>query len=435
MIINCGWLLTVNPANEVLQDHSLIVTAGLIEAILPTEKAAETYQSPQVLQRQRHIVAPGLINAHTHLAMNLLRGFADDMPLMPWLQEKIWPAEQLHCGPEFVVAGTRLALAESIRGGVTTVNDMYFFPDRVAQQLENASMRGHVGLLVIDFPSAWAKDADSYFKRGIELHDALRHSKLVSTCFAPHSPYAVSRQHLEKVVMLSTEMDVPIHMHIHETADEVEQFESTHGQRPLAMLEEIGLLGPSLIAVHMTQLNEEERDKVEHYGMHVAHCPESNMQLASGTAPVAALQAAGCNIAIGTDGAASNNDLDLLGEIQTAALQAKLASRDARALGTHDLLRMATINGAKALGIDTITGSLEPGKAADIICINTDTPEMQPLHDPVSQLIYTACRDAVNDVWVNGVQLMQDRELLTIDVTAAIADARQWTGKLQNSTH
>ncbi len=430
LLINCGWLLTVDAENTVLTDHSIVVNDGRISAILPRESALNTYRTDTLVERREHIVAPGLINAHTHLAMNLMRGFADDLPLMTWLQEKIWPLEQQHVNADFVAAGTRLALAESIRAGVTCVNDMYFFADRTADELTRAGLRGRVGMLVLDFATAWAKDAASYIQKGLELHDALRNNERVSTCFAPHAPYSVSREPLERIQVLSTELDLPVHMHIHETATEVHEFEATHGMRPLAMLRDIGMLGPSLIAVHMTQLNSEEQELVSHNGVHLAHCPESNMKLASGCAPIAALLAAGGNVAIGTDGAASNNDLDLLAELRTASLLAKMTSSDAAACNAEQSLRMATINGAKALGMEHLTGSLEPGKAADIICVETHSPEMQPVYHPVSQLVYAAGRESVTDVWVDGQALMQDRRLLTIDIKETISDAKQWASTL-----
>ena len=433
LLINCGWVLTVNAQNQVLEDHAIVVVEGKIDALLPRETALQTYRPKTLLERSQHIVAPGLINAHTHLAMNLLRGYADDLPLMTWLQEKIWPLEQQHAGPEFVAAGTRLALAESIRAGVTCVNDMYFFAERTADELSKAGMRGRVGMLVLDFPSAWAKDADAYIQRGLELHDALRNNPRVATCFAPHAPYTVSRKHLERIRVLSTELDVPVHMHIHETAAEVAEFEAKHGLRPLQMLHDIGLLEPSLIAVHMTHLTEEEQALTTHHGVHVAHCPVSNMKLASGCAPVAALQESGCNVAIGTDGAAANNDLDLLAELRTASLLAKMQSGSAAACNASQSLRMATINGAKALGLDALTGSLEPGKAADFICVETQSPEMQPIYDPVSQLVYAAGRESVTDVYVDGNPLMNERQLLTLDLTQTIQDARQWADTLRHS--
>ncbi len=433
LLINCGWLLTVNAQNQVLKDHAIAVVDGKIDALLPTKTALDTYQAKTRLDRSQHIVAPGLVNAHTHLAMNLLRGFADDLPLMTWLQEKIWPLEQQHAGPDFVSAGTRLALAESIRCGVTCVNDMYFFAETTAEELSNAGMRARVGMLVLDFPSAWANDAAAYIQRGLELHDALRNNPRVSTSFAPHAPYTVSRQHLERIRVLSTELDVPVHIHVHETAAEVADFQAEHGIRPLHMLQEIGLLEPSLIAVHMTQLTDEEQAQCAHHGVHIAHCPESNMKLASGCAPVAALQDAGCNIAIGTDGAASNNDLNLLGELRTASLLAKMESGSASACNAQQSVRMATINGAKALGLDDLIGSLEPGKAADLICVETQSPEMQPLYDPVSQLVYATGRESVTDVFVDGNPLMIERQLLTIELAKTLQDARQWADTLRGN--
>ncbi len=426
LLISGGWLVCVNPQNEVLQNASVVVIDGRIEAILPTAEAKRRYAPSTHVERSDHILMPGLINAHTHLAMNLFRGMADDLPLETWLEKHIWPAEQRAMSPEFVKLGTRLALAESIRSGVTCVNDMYFFPDQVSDCLDETGMRGMVGMLVIDFASAWAADATAYFKKGIDLHDRMRSHPRITTAFAPHSTYAVSEVHLQKIAVLATEMDVPVHIHLHETATEIQRSMEQHGKRPLAVIEDCGLLTPSLIAIHMTQLEKTEITKLAEHGVSVVHCPESNMKLASGTAPVAELLAHGCNVALGTDGAASNNDLDMLGEMRTAGLLGKLASNNAAACDATSLLRQATINGAQALGIDAITGSLEPGKAADVIAISTDAPEMQPIHNVCSTLAYSTSRHSVSDVWVDGKCLMQSGALTTLDSQSIVSDTRQW---------
>jgi 5-methylthioadenosine/S-adenosylhomocysteine deaminase len=362
--------------------------------------------------------------------MSLMRGLADDLPLMTWLTEHIWPAEGQWVSPTFVRDGTRLAMAEMLRGGITCFNEMYFYPDEVARQAEHAGMRAVVGLIVIDFPTAWAQNVDEYLHKGLSVHDEIKGSSLVTTALAPHGPYTVSDEPLQKVVMYAEELDIPIHMHVHETADEISQGEERHGKRPLARLTELGITSPRLLAVHMTQLTEEEIAEYASANGHVVHCPESNLKLASGFCPVQKLADAGINVALGTDGAASNNDLDMFGEMRTAALLAKAVAGDASALPAEKALSMATINGARALGLEAICGSLVAGKAADIVAVKMDDLESHPFYHAVSQLVYATGRDKVCDVWVAGRHLLKDRRLTTLDETAIMESARQWQEKI-----
>ncbi len=429
-LIHASWLVPVEPKGVVLKDHSIAIQDGHIIDILPSDEAKEQYRAEHEMERPGHVLIPGLINTHAHAAMSLMRGLADDLPLMNWLNDHIWPAEGKWVSPDFVRDGTRLAMAEMLRGGTTCFNEMYFFPDEVARQAEHAGMRAVVGLIVIDFPTAWAQDAEEYINKGIALNDELKHSPLVRTAFAPHGPYTVSDGPLEKVVMYAEELDIPIHMHIHETADEVNGSLQQHGKRPLARLDELGLLGPQLLAVHMTQLTEEEIARIAETNSSVVHCPESNLKLASGFCPVQQLLDAGINVALGTDGAASNNDLDMFGEMRTAALLAKGVAGDASALPAAEALAMATINGARALGIDDICGSLSVGKAADIVAVKVDDLETQPLYHAISQLVYATGRDKVNDVWVAGRHLLKERQLTTLDESAILQSARQWREKI-----
>ncbi len=365
--------------------------------------------------------------------MTLFRGMADDMPLMTWLQEHIWPAEQQWVAPGFVEDGTRLAIAEMLRGGTTCFNDMYFFPDHAAEVASQIGMRINMGLIVIDFPTPWAQTADEYIHKGIEVHDQYKHHPLVSSAFAPHAPYTVSDEPMQQLATYAEELNLQIHMHVHETAFEVEQAREQHGMRPLAKLEQMNMLNERLLAVHMTQLDDEEMDKVAKYGVHVVHCPESNLKLASGFCPVNALSERGVNVALGTDGAASNNDLDMLGEARTAAQLAKAVANNPSAVPAWQTLRMATLNGARALGLDDEIGSLETGKAADIVAVDLMQPATQPVYDPVSQLIYAASRQQVSDVWVNGRQLLQDSELTTIDQEQLITLADDWRIKISET--
>jgi 5-methylthioadenosine/S-adenosylhomocysteine deaminase len=429
-MIHAGWVIPVEPKGVVLSDYSIAIQDGHILEILPTEEAREKYFAEHQLERRQHILFPGLVNTHAHAAMSLMRGLADDLPLMNWLNEHIWPAEGKWVSSDFVRDGTRLAMAEMLRGGTTCFNEMYFFPDEVARQVEHAGMRAVVGLIVIDFPTAWAQDAEEYINKGIALNDELKHSPLIRTAFAPHGPYTVSDAPLQKVVMYAEELDIPIHMHIHETVAEIEGSLAQYGKRPLARLDELGLLGPRLLAVHMTQLEETEIVRLAETNSSVVHCPESNLKLASGFCQVQKLIDAGVNVALGTDGAASNNDLDMFGEMRTAALLAKGVAGDASALPAAEALEMATLNGARALGLGEVCGSLVSGKAADIVAVKMDDLETQPLYHAISQLVYATGRDKVTDVWVAGRHLLKERRLTTLDEEAILASVRQWREKI-----
>ncbi|MFA5937994.1 MAG: TRZ/ATZ family hydrolase [Sinimarinibacterium sp.] len=430
LLVAPRWLVPIVPAGAVLEQHALIVDAGRIRDVLPLAEARDRYAPRSTLTLDRHALMPGLVNVHTHAAMSLLRGYADDLPLMDWLQNHIWPAEGAHVGERFCEDGARLAFAEMIRGGTTCVNDMYFFPDASARVAVEAGLRVTVGLIAIDFPSAWAKSADEYIHKGLELHDALKHEPLVRTIFAPHAPYTVSDAPLLKIRQYANELGIGIHMHVHETAGEVAMAVQASGKRPWQRLRDLDLLGPDFIAVHMTQLTDEEIDQVAEFGVHVAHCPESNLKLASGFAPIGKLLRAGANVAIGTDGAASNNDLDLLGEMRTAALLAKATADDAQAVPAATALHLATLGGARALGLDSEIGSLTAGKSADFIAVDLSAANTQPVYHVLSQLVYAAGREQVTDVFVAGKALMRERQLLTLDETAVLARAEEWRRKI-----
>jgi len=432
--IDAGWIITMNEDNDVLPRHSLIVENGRISACLPWRDADVQFAHLPAQNAKDSILMPGLINAHTHLAMNLLRGFADDTPLKQWLENHIWPTESAHMGTSFVADGSELAIAESISNGVTTVNDMYFFPDEVAKVCRKAGIRATVGLLVFDFPTAWAGSTDEYFSKGIALHDACKDDPLIQTAFAPHAPYTVSQKPLERIATLSSELDIPVHMHVHETAFEVTEFVKAHGVRPIQRLHDIGLLSPSLLAVHLTQLTQDEISTLAETGVHAIHCPESNLKLASGQSPVADMLKAGVNVAVGTDGAASNNDLDLLGELRTAAFLAKLADGNASTLNAGRALRMVTIDAARALGLEHEIGSLEHGKSADCIVIKPDLG-MIPVYDAQAQVVYTNSSPCVQDVWVAGKPLMRNRKLLTLDVERLYANAARWSEKIAENAN
>jgi 5-methylthioadenosine/S-adenosylhomocysteine deaminase len=429
-LVEASWIIPVEPDESVLKNHAIALRDGQIVEILPQAESRRRYESESTVELSGQAIIPGLVNAHTHAAMSLFRGLADDLPLNCWLNNHIWPAEQKWVSDSFVRQGTRLAVAEMIRGGTTCFNDMYFYPDEAAKVASEAGMRIVVGLIILDFPSVWASSADEYITKGTEVHDQFLNDPLVSTAFAPHAPYTVSDEPLERVRTYADELDIPIHMHVHETAAEVAESVANTGQRPLARLERLGLLSNRLLAVHLTQLEDREIEKLAAMGVNAGHCPESNLKLASGFCPVAELARAGINVCIGTDGAASNNDLSMLAEMRTAALLAKGVSADASALPAHTALRMATLNGAAALGLDGEIGSLEPGKAADLVAVDLSQIETQPAHHPISQVVYSAGRHQITNVWINGHRVLKGRQLMTLDAQQILRESGHWAERL-----
>ena len=430
LLIEAGFVVPVVPHGAVLEDHAVAVSDGRIIALLPVADARARFAPRETVSRPDAVLIPGMVNAHTHNPMTLLRGVADDLPLKVWLQEHIWPIEAAVISPAFVADGVTLAIAELLRGGVTCVNENYFFPDVQAATYRKHGFRARVGLPVIDFPTAWAKSDDEYFDRAGEVHDQWRDDALIGTAFAPHAPYTVNDANFERIRMLADQLDIPVHLHLHETAQEVQQSIEDHGQRPIARIDRLGLLTDRLIAVHMTQLTEAEIHLCAERGVSVVHCPESNLKLASGFCPACALERAGVTLAIGTDGCASNNDLDMVGETRTAALLAKAVAQDAAGFNAHEALRAATLGGAKAMGLDDRIGSIEPGKQADLACIDLSQLETQPLHNVVSQIIYATGRHQVSDVWIAGAHKLRERVLVDMDLDAIIFNARQWRGRI-----
>jgi len=425
-LIHARHVVPIEPDGQVLDDHAVAVADGLIVAVLPSAEARATFSAVDVVERPNHVLMPGLVNTHTHAAMTLMRGLSDDLALMDWLEGHVWPTEAKYVSPEFVRAGTELAIAEFIKGGVTCFNDMYFFPDVVAATAEHHGIRAGVGLIVIEFPSAWARTPDEYFSKGIELAQSLRGSKLIKPVFAPHAPYTVSDDSLKRIRTLSAELNIPVQIHLHETAFEVESSVKQYGVRPFARLRELGLIGPDVMAVHMTQLSSDEISEAARSNLKVIHCPESNLKLASGFCPVDKLLEAGVCVGLGTDGAASNNDLDLLGEMRTAALLAKAVAQDARALPAAKALRMATLDGARALGRDAEIGSIVPGKAADLIALDFKRIATVPLYSVISHLVYAAQSSQVSDVWIAGRRKLKDSQLVDMNEAAIIQQAQAW---------
>jgi 5-methylthioadenosine/S-adenosylhomocysteine deaminase len=407
-LIKPRWVVPVEPAGQVLEGHAVAVRDGRIEAILPAGSRLPAYPAWDLPD---HVLIPGLVNAHTHAAMSLMRGMSDDLPLMRWLEDHIWPAEREHVSAAMVRDGTLLACAEMLRGGVTCFNEMYFFPEAALEAAMAAGMRAALGIIVIDFPTAYASDPADYLRKGLVLRDLQRDQPLVSFCLAPHAPYTVSDGSFRQVATLAAELDLPVHLHLHETEEEIARSVAEHGARPIERMRRLGVLGPNLIAVHAVHLEGYEIQLLASHACSVAHCPSSNLKLASGFAPVEALRKAGVNVCLGTDGAASNNRLDLMQEMRTAALLAKAVARDAEALPEHAALRAATLAGARALGLEDRIGSIEPGKAADLAAVALRGPELAPCYDPVSHLVYAAGRENVTHVWVNGELRVRERQL------------------------
>lgn len=428
--IDAGWIIPVQPPGAVLTDHALIVQGDRILDILPSAAADVRYQAARQHRLPGHALIPGLVNLHTHAAMTLLRGYADDLPLMQWLERHIWPAEQRWMSADFVRDGSRLACLEMLSAGVTCFNDMYFYPEAAVEAALQAGQRIAAGMIVVDFPTRYAADPDGYLLKGMELRDRFRGEPLAAFCLAPHAPYSTSDRTLAKVQVYAAQLDVPIHMHVHETADEIRQSLTDHGLRPLARLQNLGLLSPGFIAVHAVHLSAEEMHTLAEHGCHVAHCPSSNLKLASGMAQVTALLQAGINVGIGTDGAASNNRLDLWEEMRLAALLAKGVSGRPDATPARDALRMATLDGARALGLGDAIGSLLPGKQADLVAVDLSGPHTQPCFEPISQLVYSAGRQEVSHVWVNGRLVLDEGICLTLERAEILGRARQWLERI-----
>lgn len=433
LLINCQWIIPIIPKDSTLKDCAIAVDAGRIIGIFPQPEAAKKFIPQKVQNLDRHVVMPGLINSHGHAAMTLLRGYADDLPLKPWLEDHIWPAETQFLSEEFVADGTKLAIAEMIKSGTTCFADMYFFQEAIAKQVREVGLRSQIGFTVLDFATPYGKDADDYIHKGLALRDSLKDQPLIKIACAPHAPYTVSDRTLEILATYANELDMAIHIHCHETANEVAESLEIHGCRPLERLNNLGILLPQTQLVHMTQIVSEDIALVRDHGCHIMHCPQSNLKLASGFCPITELMANGVNVSLGTDSAASNNDLDLFSEMQTASLLAKAVSGDATSLGAHATLRMATINGAAALGWDNEIGSLEPGKYADLIAVKIDSISQQPLYNPASQMVYTNAGSQVSHSWVAGKKLLDNHQLCTIDEHGLIQKTEQWRNRIQGS--
>ena len=431
--VHADAIIPVSGPNKVLHFHSIVVRDGIIDTLLP-HAAARALLDVEHIELPGHVVMPGLVNAHGHAAMTLLRGFADDMSLSSWLNDKIWPLEARWVSPEFVRDGTDIAAAEMLLSGITTTSDMYFFPDIAAHSLRAAGMRTQLVFPVLDIETAWAKNAEAYFEKGLALRDYFRNDDLVDIGFGPHSTYTVEESLLSRTATLANELDAAIQIHLHETTAEVLAHVEATGERPIDLLARIGLLGPRTQCVHMTALGSQDIVTIAAHGAHVVHCPRSNMKLASGACPVKKLRDAGVNVALGTDGAASNNRLNGIAEMQSAALLAKLESGDPAALSASEAIQMATLDGARALGLDHVTGSLEAGKSADFIAIEMTGIHMAPNHQVESNIVYAATGNEVTHSWIAGKNTVKNGQLQSLDSDALRHKAADWRAKLSGRT-
>ncbi len=434
-IVSPRWIVPVVPRRTPLENHSLVVKGGRIAEILPSVEADQKFQGLPKYELKEHLLIPGLINMHGHAAMTLLRGYADDLPLMQWLQDEIWPAEAKWVDAEFVKDGTLLAIAEMLRSGTTSFADQYFFPDAVVESAIESGIRAQVGFPILEFPSRWAKDAAEYIEKGLLLSDQQRMHPLVKVAFAPHAPYTVSDQSFKEIVKYNNELELPIHVHLHETQFEVEESIKEHGKRPVQRLYDLGLLGPTTQCVHMTQLNDEDMALLEQTNSSVVHCPSSNLKLASGFTPVKALMERGINLCIGTDGAASNNRLDMLSEIRMASLLAKGSSGDPTAMDAQSSLEAATIKAAIAMGMENEIGSLEVGKQADMVAIKLDSAESIPTYNPLSQLVYATQSSNFSHSWVQGKLLMENGKLTSLQLSSISKRAKQWSERIRGASN
>jgi 5-methylthioadenosine/S-adenosylhomocysteine deaminase len=400
LCIDARWIVPIEPPGA-LEHHTLVVDGGRIVALVPTASLERDFSPRNRIALTTHVLLPGLVNAHTHAAMTLLRGIADDVPLKPWLEQYIWPREGRFLSPEFVHDGTLIAAGEMLRGGITCCADQYFFPDAAARAYRQSGMRALIGLPVLDFPTPYAADADGYLQQGLAARDAWKHDPMLAFALAPHAPYTVGDASWEKIVVYARQLDLPIQTHLLETREEFEQSLAASAMTPLARLDRLGVTGPNFIAVHAVHLADSDIDLLAAQSCHVVHCPTSNLKLASGIAPVARLRARGVNVALGTDGAASNNRLDVFGEARLAALDREI-------------------------------GSLVPGKQADAVAVNLGAFEHAPCYDPVSHLVHVAGRDQVSDVWVAGEPRVRTGALVALDPMDLAARARLWQGRMQS---
>ena len=430
-LVHAKWILSAEPNQDAFENHSLCIENGIIKEIIPTSQAKQKYIASLESNYQEHIIMPGIINSHTHIGMGYFRGLGNDLSLMNWLHNHIFPAEKKWLSQEFVYDASLFAIAEMIRCGTTCFNDMFYFLEATAKASIQAGVRACIGMTVIEFPTAWAETTNDYFTKGMDFYEQYKNHPSITTTFAPHAPYTVSDASFMRIKELAESLKLKVNLHLHETQDEINGSIEQFGKRPIKRLHDLGFLSEDVIAIHMANLNEEDLDILAITKPNIVHCPESNMKLASGICPVENLRKLGLNVALGTDSVASNNDLDMLSEMKSAALLAKLANLNPESLKAEDAIALATINGARAIGQDHKIGSLKAGKAADFITIKADDIEMLPIYSPSVQIVYASNRQQVSDVWVNGKQLMKNKQLVTINEQEIREKAIYWGDKIR----
>ncbi|HEY1303670.1 MAG TPA: amidohydrolase family protein [Vicinamibacterales bacterium] len=431
LVVTGGTVVTMDPAGRVVPNGAVAIDGADIQAVDTAANISRQFRGRVTIDATNQVILPGLINTHTHAPMVLYRGLADDLALTEWLNKYIFPAEAKTVSPEFVRAGTRLALVEMIQSGTTTFADMYYFEEEVARETKQAGMRGVLGQTVIQFPVADAKTPADALVRAESFIMLFKDDPLITPAVAPHAMYTLDGPTLKAARDLSRRYDVPTLIHVAETRDELQTAQERFRASPVAYLESLGFLGPGVLAAHGVWVDDADIATLKARGVGVSHNPESNMKLASGAAPVASYLRADVAIGLGTDGAASNNDLDMFEAMRVASFLAKHVAADPRVLTAKVALEMATIRGARALGMDRTIGSLEPRKHADLITVSMAGARQTPMYDPLSHLVYVSRGDDVQNTIVNGQVLMRDRKLLTMDEAAVLADARKWVDKVR----
>lgn len=433
IIISASWIFTSNSEGQLLSDYSIVIENDKIIDLVPQDKVFDEYEANDTYQLTDHILIPGLINTHTHAAMSLFKGFADDLSLQDWLNDYIWPAEKEFINSSFVKDGSILALSEMIKSGVTTFNDMYFFPDATAEAVKELGVRSNIGLVVLDFPTNYATDPEDYLLKGFEFRDKWRNEELITTSIAPHAPYSVSDEAFTLINTYSEELSINIHTHLHETQWEIEDSIEKYGITPVQRLNNLGIIGPSLMAVHCVHLNDQDMATLAKNKVSIVHNPSSNMKLGSGIADIAKMLKQNLNISLGTDSSASNNRLDIMEEMRLAALLIKGSTKSPESFSANEAIKMATINGAKALGLESIIGSIEKNKKADLVAIDLNSIENQPIYNPLTTLVYSSSRSDVSYVWIDGEIKFKDKKLVKIDEERIIQLAKKWQRKLKKT--
>ena len=433
IIISTSWIFTSDPESQLLSDYSVVIENDKIIDLVPQSKVFDEYEADNTYQLTDHILIPGLINTHTHAAMSLFKGFADDLPLQEWLNNHIWPAEKEFVNPSFVKDGSILGLSEMIKSGVTTFNDMYFFPDATAEAVKELGVRSNIGLVVLDFPTNYATDPEDYLLKGFEFRDKWRNEELITTSIAPHAPYSVSDEAFTLINTYSEELNINIHTHLHETQWEIEASIDKYGITPVQRLNNLGIIGPSLTAAHCVYLNDQDMGILAKNKVSIVHNPSSNMKLGSGIADVAKMLKQNLSVSLGTDSSASNNRLDIMEEMRLAALLIKGSTKSPESIPANEAIKMATINGAKALGLSSVIGSIEKNKKADLVAIDLSAIENQPIYNPISTLVYSSSRSDVSYVWIDGKIKLKEKSLVNIDEERIIQLAKKWQRKLKKT--